>query len=60
MIIIKVKGKKIEYVLKEYRQKVDKLGILRELRDRREFKKKSTKKREQLNKAKYKNRHGKK
>lgn len=60
MIIIKVKGKRIDYVLKEYRQKVDKLRLLKELRNRREFKKKSTKKREQLNKAKYKNKHGKK
>tara|TARA_Y100000389_G_C17050045_1_gene312304 strand:- start:69 stop:257 length:189 start_codon:yes stop_codon:yes gene_type:complete len=53
MLIIKVKGKKIEYVLKDYRQKVDNTGTLKELRSRKRFKKKSQKRREQLGKAKY-------
>ena len=53
MIIIKTKGKRLEYALKAYRQKVDKIGTLRELRDRKRFKKKSHKRSEQLSKAKY-------
>ena len=59
MIIIKTKGKRLEYALKAYRQKVDKIGILRELKERRTFKKKSQRRREQLSKAKYKNRYDK-
>jgi len=59
MIIIKTKGKRIDYVLKAYRQKVDKIGTIRELRERRTFKKKSQRRREQLSKAKYKNRYDK-
>lgn len=59
MIIIKTKGKRLEYALKEYRQKVDKIGTLRELRERRTFKKKSQRRREQINKAKYKNKNDK-
>ena len=53
MLIIKTKGKRIEYALKAYRQKVDKTGTLRELRERKRFKKKSQKRREELGKAKY-------
>lgn len=59
MIIIPIGNKKIEYALKEYRQKVDKLGTIKELRDRKTFKKKSIKRREELNRAKYKNRYDK-
>ena len=43
MLIIKTKGKRIEYALKAYRQKVDKTGTLKELRSRKRFKKKSQK-----------------
>jgi len=53
MLIIKTKGKRIEYALKAYRQKVDKTGTLKELRSRKRFKKKSQKRREQLDRAKY-------
>lgn len=53
MLIIKAKGKRIEYALKSYRQKVDKTGTLRELRERKRFKKKSQKRREEIGKAKY-------
>ncbi len=54
MIIIKPNGKKIEYALKEYRQKLKDIGVHRELRDRKQFTKKSTKRREERNKAIYK------
>ena len=56
MIIIEVGNRKIEYILKEYRQKVDKVGILKELRERKRFKKKSLQRREEVNRAKYRNR----
>ena len=59
MLIIKVKGKRIEYVLKEYRQKVSKCQIHRELRERKTFEKPSSKRRKIKNKAKYKNKYGK-
>lgn len=55
MIIIEVKGRRIETVLKQYRQKLNDIGTHKELRDRKTFKKKSIKRREQLNKAKYLN-----
>lgn len=54
MIIIKGEGKKIEYMVKEYRQKVSRIKQLDELKDRLEYKKKATKRREQRKKAIYK------
>jgi small subunit ribosomal protein S21 len=59
MIIIPIGNKKIEYALKEYRQKVDKLSTIKELKERKTFKKKSVKRREEINRAKYKNRYDK-
>lgn len=59
MIIIPIGNKKIEYFLKEYRQKVDRLGTIKELKERKTFKKKSVKRREEINRAKYKNRYDK-
>lgn len=56
MIIIKSEGKKIEGVLKEYRQKVDKTGQLKELRSRKNFEKKSSIRREEINRAKHRQR----
>jgi ribosomal protein S21 len=53
MIIIEVKNKKIESVLKTYRQRMDKHKIHEELRSRKTFISKSQKRREQLNRAKY-------
>lgn len=54
MIIIKVNDKiSLEKALKKYKRKFDKLKIVKQLRDRKEFKKKSVKRREQINKAKY-------
>lgn len=55
MIIIEVGNRKIEHILKEYRQKVDKIGIVKELKDRKRFKKKSLQRREEINRAKYRN-----
>lgn len=59
MIIIPIGNKKIEYALKEYRQKVDKLSTIKELKERKTFKKKSVKRREEINRSKYKNRYDK-
>jgi small subunit ribosomal protein S21 len=56
MIIIKSEGKKIEGVLKEYRQKVDKVGQLKELRNRKNFKKKSSLRREEIDRARHRQR----
>jgi ribosomal protein S21 len=53
MIIIKTEGKRIESVLKEYRQKVDRTCQLKELRERKNFKKKSSIRREVINRAKH-------
>lgn len=55
MIIIQCKGSRIENALKKYRQKVDKIGQLAELRSRKEFEKPSVKQRRVKQKAKYKN-----
>jgi small subunit ribosomal protein S21 len=54
MLIIPVKeGESIERALKKYKKKFEKSQVLRELRDRKEFTKKSIINRQQLLKAKY-------
>lgn len=54
MIIIDVtKFGSIEQALKVYKNKTNKIGTVRELRDRAEFVKPSVKKREEVLKAKY-------
>ena len=53
MIIIECKGKRIESVLKAYRQKVDKTHQLTELKYRKEFEKPSSKKRKIKQRAQY-------
>jgi small subunit ribosomal protein S21 len=58
MIIISCKGSRIEGALKKYRQKVDKVGQLTELRSRKEFEKPSVKKRKVNQRAKYRNSYG--
>ncbi len=55
MIIVESKGRKIEAVLKTYRQRVDKYKIHDELRKRKTFISKSQKKREMIGRAKYLN-----
>jgi ribosomal protein S21 len=56
MIRIDLKGKRIERAVKEYRQKISKIKLHKELRERKTFTKNSAKKRAQRNLAKYKNR----
>ena len=56
MIIINSKNRKIESILKEYRQKVERLGLIKELRDRTTFTKPSVKRRHEKMLAKYKTR----
>ena len=58
MIIINCINRKIESCLKEYRQKVDRIGTVKELRDRQVFDKPSIKRRKKLILAKYKNKKG--
>ena len=54
MIIIPVKeGEAIDRALKRFKRKFDKVGTLREIRSRKHFIKKSTKRREQMLKAKF-------
>lgn len=55
MIILKVAGQKIENVLKKYKRKISDIGLHKDLRNRKYFKKKSQKRREVLDKAKYVN-----
>ena len=54
MLIIKVKeGEKIERALKRYKNKHRNTKVMQEVRERKNFKKKSVKKREEKNKAIY-------
>lgn len=55
MLIIEVKeSENIDRALKRYKRKVQQTKILRELRDRKEFKKPSIQRRNQILKAVYK------
>jgi len=52
MIIIPVKeGEAIDRALKRFKRKFDKVGTLREIRSRKNFVKKSTRRREEIMKA---------
>lgn len=54
MIIVPIKeGENIERALKRLKRKFDKIGVSRELRERKKFTKPSVKKREQRQKAIY-------
>ena len=54
MIIVPIKeGENIESALKEFKRKFDKTGIMRELRSRQAFTKKSVLRREEIKKAIY-------
>ena len=54
MIIIPVKdGEAIDRALKRFKRKFDKVGTLREIRSRKNFVKKSTRRREEIMKAKF-------
>jgi small subunit ribosomal protein S21 len=56
MIIIEVKGGKdgLEKALKKFKRKFDKIGITKELRRRKEFTKPSVERRNEIKKAKWK------
>ena len=54
MLIIKLeKGESIERALKRYKRKFNNVGMIKELREREKFTKKSDKRRHELSKAKY-------
>ena len=54
MIVVPVKdGENVERALKKLKRKFDKTGVLKELRERQKFTKKSVKRREQVKKALY-------
>jgi small subunit ribosomal protein S21 len=54
MIIINLsQGESIEKALKRYKRKVEKIGLLKELKRRKFFTKNSDLKREEIKKAKY-------
>ncbi len=54
MIIVPIKeGENIERALKKFKRKFEKTGIVRELRNRKTFVKKSVQRREELKKAIY-------
>ncbi len=54
MIIVPVKqGENIERALKKFKRKFDRTGTMRQLRDRKEFKKPSAVKRRKMEKARY-------
>lgn len=54
MIVIKIDDRtSLEKALKKYKRKFDNLKIVKQLRERKEFKKISVKKREQIKKAQY-------
>jgi small subunit ribosomal protein S21 len=58
MIIIEVQGGKdgLEKALKKFKRKFDKIGITKELRRRKEFTKPSVERRNEIKKAKYRQR----
>ena len=53
MLKVKVKKGNIERALKQYKSKVIRTRQMREINKRKEFKKNSEKRREEINKAKY-------
>lgn len=54
MIKIEVSGKmSIDAALKKYKSKYTKIGIAKELFERKEFKKKSVERRDEISRAKY-------
>ena len=54
MIIVPIKqGENIERALKKFKRKFDRTGTMRQLRDRKEFKKPSAVKRRKMEKARY-------
>lgn len=55
MLIIPIKeGESIEKALKKYKKKFERTGVVRELRERQQFTKKSVKRRHEIIKAAFK------
>lgn len=55
MLIIPVKeGESIDKALKKYKKKYEKVGVIKQLRERQSFSKPSVKSRQEMIKAKYK------
>jgi len=52
MIIVNINGS-VEHALKQYKNKHNKIGIIKELRDRKTFIKPSVKRRTEILKARY-------
>jgi|31_taG_2_1085359.scaffolds.fasta_scaffold00344_3 small subunit ribosomal protein S21 len=59
MIIVKVQKGKLEKALRTYKKKVNSSGLSNELRERKQYTKKSVTRREQLQKAKYRQKNSK-
>lgn len=54
MLIVPIKdGESIDKALKRYKRKFDKVGIVRQLRERQHFTKASVKRRSQIQRAQY-------
>ncbi|MDR1402956.1 MAG: 30S ribosomal protein S21 [Tannerellaceae bacterium] len=54
MIIVQIKeGENIERALKKFKRKFEKTGVVRELRARKTFEKKSVKRRDEIKRAVY-------
>jgi small subunit ribosomal protein S21 len=53
MLLVKVEGTTIEKALKTLKRKWDKTKAMKELRDRKEFTKKSVKRRDEITRASY-------
>ena len=58
MLIIKVEKKRIEYVIKEYRKKVESTRLQKQLKENRYYEKPSAKRRRMKNSAKRRNTYG--
>ena len=59
MLIIKAEKKRIEYVIKEYRKKVESTRLQKQLRENRYYEKPSAKRRRVKDNAKRRNNYGK-
>ena len=59
MLIIKAEKKRIEYVIKEYRKKVESTRLQKQLRENRYYEKPSAKRRRVKDNAKRRNSYGK-
>lgn len=54
MIVVPIKdGENVDRALKKLKRKFEKMGVVKELRERQKFTKKSVKRREQIKKAIY-------